>query len=866
MKSSIIVWILLSVLVCSVGAMASTTGLVSYYEKYNDTKLIDIYGTKNGTMNGVVLSTPSFFPGKNAYYFQNSSTKYLNLSKQFNLTTGYSLCFWWNFMNATGGSTYGRQYIMGNYNTSTQGGFMIELYNASGAGYKNALHAFTGRSGGSGAAETYGLNNSILTNGWRFVCSVWSPSTYGGRIDIYVNGSMTANSYPLNATTGMAAVNDFLIGRHPAVTDRYMYGAIHDLSIWNQRLSDGNILDMFLDYLDGNTPLNSSVENDTNETISEFPNQFVSCAYGLCINSSFNGGSMANSSIINSASLITLKFFEEPIGMGGTVRPDARNWMNVIITNTSGKNIKIILSNFTNQTRLLTASSYDFNISVKCLDGGDWTRVSNYSKSMVTLDYNITYNFGSCNSTQFALLVPLVSNNISQLVSMYSSKSFINITNYGNSTLGTPLYAFEMSNNSYSKVARLLYVSGQHPVEHVSTWLMYYMIDWLSSDNESAKQFLRNFSVVIMPLLNPDGRNLGYGISDSLNLQGNRYWASTTTAVPEIVYARNFITAYNLSRRIDLAMDWHSQGTYSNAGYMYLLTGSKWNTLNNYNLLMNNLSGNYMITSPINISPVMSCSGVTCTAQQWFNYNNIAGITLESCQANNSYNPDLIQRNAIAYLYAIAGAYNISLTETSNTTPPSNYTCYLDHDGDGYGDLTTIYYSPSPCVPGGVSIDSDCNDENSSINPGATEICGNGIDENCDGVDTACLNAGCTSNITLTIYTILMLISLVLIIIGFVFQNQMMDYAWIIRTMGFGVMFLVNIQALFCGIPYITGKTDVVIGTITTTVFDYSLYNARTMALLFMFVSVFGMFVLPALDYLKNQKLKKERNKEWGDD
>ena len=66
-----------------------------------------------------------------------------------------------------------------------------------------------------------------------------------------------------------------------------------------------------------------------------------------------------------------------------------------------------------------------------------------------------------------------------------------------------------------------------------------------------------------------------------------------------------------------------------------------------------------------------------------------------------------------------------------------NGTCQIpsctDNDNDGYG------VCPNCGIASGCSSDgNDCDDSNSSINPGATEICGNGVDENCDGNDPAC--------------------------------------------------------------------------------------------------------------------------------
>jgi|GEM_PF-4016544 len=62
---------------------------------------------------------------------------------------------------------------------------------------------------------------------------------------------------------------------------------------------------------------------------------------------------------------------------------------------------------------------------------------------------------------------------------------------------------------------------------------------------------------------------------------------------------------------------------------------------------------------------------------------------------------------------------------------------YYDRDEDGFGDenigKVEIPCAINPLVDGFVDQGGDCDDNNPDVNPDADEICGNGIDDNCDG-------------------------------------------------------------------------------------------------------------------------------------
>ena len=62
--------------------------------------------------------------------------------------------------------------------------------------------------------------------------------------------------------------------------------------------------------------------------------------------------------------------------------------------------------------------------------------------------------------------------------------------------------------------------------------------------------------------------------------------------------------------------------------------------------------------------------------------------------------------------------------------------CYQDLDGDSYGSSDTISSGDTDCIdPVEAYYDGDCDDGDASVSPGATEAAADGVDSDCDGLE-----------------------------------------------------------------------------------------------------------------------------------
>lgn len=124
-------------------------------------------------------------------------------------------------------------------------------------------------------------------------------------------------------------------------------------------------------------------------------------------------------------------------------------------------------------------------------------------------------------------------------------------------------------------------------------------------------------------------------------------------------------------------------------------------------------------------------NGGTPSYQWKLNGNNV-GINYYKYENSSLSAGDLISVSMTTTLGCVTTSTAVSNSITMEASSSST-TYYRDLDGDGYGNSSSGTIQACGTTAGYASNNSDCNDNNAAVYPGAAEVCGNGIDDNCNG-------------------------------------------------------------------------------------------------------------------------------------
>lgn len=206
-----------------------------------------------------------------------------------------------------------------------------------------------------------------------------------------------------------------------------------------------------------------------------------------------------------------------------------------------------------------------------------------------------------------------------------ANPEYIRLSEYGKSRLGRSLKYLDVYHGKKKKKPIIIITGRQHPPELTGYLALQSFVETLLDDSELSKEFLQKYRVLIYPMVNPDGIDLGHWRHNAGGVDLNRDWGNYHQ--PEIRQLCDHIVTQGKRNRADilLGIDFHSTQKdifYTNeVDPATMKIGDftkKW-----LDKLEDELGGPELIVEPSGVSPV-------ATSKTWFYVElGAAGITYE---------------------------------------------------------------------------------------------------------------------------------------------------------------------------------------------------------------------------------------------
>ncbi len=217
------------------------------------------------------------------------------------------------------------------------------------------------------------------------------------------------------------------------------------------------------------------------------------------------------------------------------------------------------------------------------------------------------------------------SSDVIRWIEELAKPEYVRLSEYGESRLGRSLKYLDIYQGKKKKKPIIIITGRQHPPELTGYLAMQSFVETLLDDSELSKEFLEKYRVLVYPIVNPDGVDLGHWRHNAGGVDLNRDWGNYHQ--PEIKQLCDHIVTQGKRNRADiiLGIDFHS--TQKDIFYTNKVDPSTMvigDFINNWlNKLDNEIQGPDLIVNPSGVHPV-------ATSKNWFYVElGAAGVTYE---------------------------------------------------------------------------------------------------------------------------------------------------------------------------------------------------------------------------------------------
>lgn len=128
----------------------------------------------------------------------------------------------------------------------------------------------------------------------------------------------------------------------------------------------------------------------------------------------------------------------------------------------------------------------------------------------------------------------------------------------GKSKLGRDLFLLDIGNGDAKKRDIIAVISRQHPPEVTGYLAMKAFIDEIMNDTPLSNNFRAKYRILVFPLMNPDGVDLGHWRHNGGGIDPNRDWAVYNQEENRVVANYLVRTAAENRSKVILGLDFHS--------------------------------------------------------------------------------------------------------------------------------------------------------------------------------------------------------------------------------------------------------------------------------------------------------------------